>query len=151
MKADRKILVISFALLATPLLAAPQDAIATRTSGYRTMGAAYKSVNDQLRSGNLDKASLQAAAARIQATAKAQYGWFPKGSGPEAGVKTAARPEIWTQPAQFKAAQDGFATQAAAFAKAVASGNTATLAAQTKQLGAACSACHRAFRSDVKG
>ena len=151
MRVDRRILVLSFALLAAPLVAAPKDAISARSAGYRAMGAAYKSVNDQLRSGNLDKASLTAAAARIQATAKAQYGWFPKGSGPEAGVKTAAKPEIWSQPAQFKAAQDAFATQAAAFSKAVASGNTAALTAQTKQLGAACSACHKAFRSDAKG
>jgi cytochrome c556 len=149
-KASRRSLILSFALIATPLLAAPQDAAATRSAGYRAMGAAFKAVNDQLRSGSPQMPVLQAASQRIQATAKAQYGWFPQGSGPAPGVKTAAKPEIWAQPAQFKAAQDNFATQANAFAKAVNGGNVAAITAQTKQLGGACSACHKVFRSDAK-
>lgn len=150
MKAGRKSFVVTFALLATPLMAAPQDVVTTRITGYRAMGAAFKSVNDELRSGSPQMPVLQAAAARIQATSKAQYGWFPQGSGPAPGVKTAAKPEIWSQAAQFKTAQDNLVTQAAAFSKAVAGGNTDAITAQAKQLGASCSGCHRAFRSDAK-
>lgn len=150
MNRHRNALVLGFTLFATPLLAAPQDAVTARTAGYRALGAAYKAVNDQLRSGSPQMPAIQAAAGRIQAAAKAQYGWFPQGSGPAAGVKTAAKAEIWSQPAQFKAAQDNFTAQAAVFAKAAASGNAAAITAQSKQLGAACSSCHRAFRSDAR-
>lgn len=150
MKINRPALLVAIALLATPLLAAPLDAVAARSAGYRAMGAAFKSANDELKSGSPQMPALQAAAAKIQATAKAQYGWFPEGSGPAPGVKTAAKPEIWTQVAQFKTAQDAFATQANAFAKVVAGGNAAAIGAQAKQLGASCRACHRAFRSDAK-
>ena len=150
MKSHRSVLVLGFALLATPLLAAPQDAVTTRIAGYRALGAAYKSVNDQLRSGSPQMPVLQAAAGKIVAASKAQYGWFPQGSGPAPGVKTGAKPEIWSQAAQFKTAQGNFATQAAAFSKAVGAGNAAAIAAQSKQLGASCSGCHRTFRNDDK-
>lgn len=150
MKIRRSALLLGFAVLATPLLAAPTDAVSTRVAGFRALGAAYKSVNDQLRSGSPQIATIKAAAAKIQATSKAQYGWFPQGSGPASGVKTAAKAEIWSQAAQFKAAQDQFAAQAAAFSKVAAGGDATAIGAQAKKLGAACSGCHRTFRTDAK-
>jgi cytochrome c556 len=125
--------------------------VTARQAGYRALGAAFKGVNDQLRSGAPQGAVLKDAAGKIQATAKTQYGWFPAGSGPAPGLKTAARPEIWSQPAQFKAAQDAFAAQSGAFARAVASGDVGAITAASKQLGATCGGCHRSFRSDAKG
>ena len=135
-------------LVAAPLFAAAQDVVNTRVDGLKHMGAAFKNVNDQLKSGTPQLSVLQLSARQISDAAKAQYGWFPAGSGPQPGVKTRAKPEIWTQPAQFKAAQDGLANQAAAFSKVVATGDTAAIAAQAKQLGGACGACHRQFRAD---
>lgn len=150
MNIRRSALLLGLAVIATPLLAAPADPVSTRVAGFRALGAAYKSVNDQLRSGSPQIPVIKAAAVKIQAASKAQYGWFPQGSGPAAGVKTAAKPEIWGQAAQFKAAQDKFAVEAAAFSKVAAGGNAAAIAAQAKQLGATCSACHRAYRTDAR-
>ncbi len=135
-------------LVATPLFAAAQDVVNTRVAGLRQLGAAFKNVNDELKSGTPQPMVLQLSARQIRDAAKAQYGWFPAGSGPQAGVKTRAKPEIWTQPAQFKAAQDNLSAQADAFAKVVAGGDTTAIAAQAKQLGAACGACHHQFRAD---
>lgn len=135
-------------LVAAPLFAAAQDTVATRLAGLRQLGAAFKNVNDELKSETPQPYILQLSARQIRDAAKAQYGWFPAGSGPQPGIKTAAKAEIWSQPAQFKAAQDAFATQAAAFAKVAASGDVAAMRVQAKQLGAACGACHRAFRDD---
>ena len=135
-------------LVATPLFAAAQDVVNTRVAGLRQLGAAFKNVNDELKSGTPQPMVLQISARQIRDAAKAQYGWFPAGSGPQAGVKTRAKPEIWTQPAQFKAAQDNLSAQADAFAKVVAGGDTTAIAAQAKQLGAACGACHHQFRAD---
>ena len=135
-------------LVAAPLFAAAQDSVNTRVAGLRQLGAAFKNVNDELKSGTPQPTVLQISARQIRDAARAQYGWFPAGSGPQPGVKTRAKPEIWTQPAQFKAAQDALATQADAFSKVVATGDTAAIAAQAKQLGGACAACHHQFRAE---
>lgn len=133
-------------LAAGPLVAAQQNIVAQRLAGYRELGAAFKNVNDQLRSGTPQGVVLQLSARQIRDVARAQYGWFPAGSGPKPGVKTRAKAEIWSQPAQFKAAQDAFAVQANAFQKLAAAGDVAGMKAQSRKLGATCASCHRAFR-----
>ncbi|MBB5686359.1 c-type cytochrome [Sphingobium boeckii] len=132
--------------LAAPLVAAPTNIIATRIAGFREIGAAYKNINDSLRSSSPQIYVLQISARQIRDYARQQPGWFPVGSGPKPGVKTAAKPEIWGQAAAFKTAQDNFAKQANAFAAIAATGDVAKMRAQAKALGQTCAACHRAFR-----
>ncbi|MCJ8159078.1 cytochrome c [Sphingomonas sp. LaA6.9] len=129
-----------------PLLAAPANIVATRIAGFREVGAAFKNINDELRSGSPQTYVIQISARQIRDYARQHYGWFPAGSGPKPGVKTAAKPEIWTQAAAFKAAQDGFAKQANAFATVAGSGDVAKMRAQAKALGQSCTTCHRSFR-----
>lgn len=136
--------------LAVPLFAAPNNIVATRIAGFREVGAAFKNINDELRSSTPQTYVVQISARQIRDYARQHYGWFPAGSGPKPGVKTAARPEIWSQPAAFKAAQDGFARQANAFATAATSGDVAKMRAQAKALGQTCSACHRSFRIEER-
>ncbi|HEX7855154.1 MAG TPA: cytochrome c [Sphingobium sp.] len=138
------------AFLATALMAAPADIVKTRVTGLRELGAAFKNVNDELKSGTPQAIVLTLSARQIRDSARQQYGWFPAGSGPQPGVKTAAKPEIWSRAAEFKTAQDNFATQANAFAKIAGSGDGAALRAQAKALGQTCAACHRIFRTDDK-
>ena len=141
-------------VLAAPLLVSAADpvpkAIGARIEAYRELGASFKNVNDELRKPEPSAYLIQLAARQISQTAKAQYGLFPAGSGPGAGVKTWAKPEIWAQPARFRAAQDGFATQAAAFAKVAAGGDPASLRVGAKVLGQACGGCHKVYRTDKK-
>jgi cytochrome c556 len=138
-----------FALVAAPVLAAGAAGIVkTRHEGYRELGAAFKNVNDELRSAKPQAMILQLSARQIRNVATQQYGWFPAGSGPQAGIKTKARPEIWTKAAAFKAAQDNYAKQANAFFKVAATGDIARIRAQAKPLGAACATCHKQFRSE---
>jgi cytochrome c556 len=136
---------VGIAVVAVPVLAAASDIIRTRIDGYRELGAAFKGANDGLR-GEPQTVVLQQAARQIRNASKAQYGWFPAGSGPKAGVKTAAKPAIWTSPAKFKAAQDGFARQAEAFQKAVAGGKADVMRTEARKLGGTCKACHDQFR-----
>lgn len=138
---------LSAAMVATPLVAAA-DPIASRIASYRELGASLKNVNDELRSGTPQMLVIQLSARQIRDVARAQYGWFPAGSGPRAGVKTKARPEIWSQAVQFKAAQDAFATQANSFAAAAQSGDVERIRAAARSLGQACGACHRQFRAE---
>ena len=136
------------AAAAAPLLAAPQDVVKSRVASLRELGAAFKNVNDELKGGSPQIYIIQLSARQINSAARQQYGWFPAGSGPQPGVKTNAKREIWAQAAQFKAGQDAFAAQAAAFAKVAASGDMNAIRVQTKKLGATCTACHRAYRVD---
>lgn len=130
------------------------DIIKTRQHKLKDIvGKDAKEISDQLKSGSLDKAVIQSDAAEIDNTLKDLPTWFPKGSGPEAGVKTAAKPEIWEQPDEFhKAYQDA---QAAAdnFAKVAAAsgGDLSAVGPAFMTLGRACGGCHKPFRVKQEG
>jgi cytochrome c556 len=133
-------------LLATPLLAAPADVVRTRVAGLRELGAAFKAVNDGLRGSDPQVMLIQMSARQIVNASRAQYGWFPAGSGPQPGVRTAAKPEVWSQAPRFKAAQDAFAAEALAFQRTAASGDVAALRAGARKLGGTCKGCHDTFK-----
>ncbi|MET1755850.1 cytochrome c [Novosphingobium sp. RD2P27] len=139
---------LTLAGVAAPLLAAPADAVRARIAGYKHLGAAFKAVNDGLRRPSPDKAELLGAARTIRQSAAQQYKWFPRGSGPQAGVKTAAKAAIWTDPVKFKQAQDAFAAKAVALERAVASGDAGAIRSASRSLGATCKGCHDQFRSE---
>jgi cytochrome c556 len=124
----------------------PKDAVTARISGYRETGAAFKTINDQLKSDTPAKIMLRVSAKRIVQTSHDQYNWFPTGSGAEAGVKTKAKTAIWSDAAGFKAAQDRLQQQAALMATTVDGGDLAQMRKQAHALGDACAACHSKFR-----
>ncbi len=124
-------------------------AVGARVNGFRELGAAFKTVNDELKSGSPQLVMLQLSARQIQDASRAQANWFPADSAPRPGIKTNAKAEIWSQPAQFKKAQDDFATQANAFYAVAQKGDVAAMRTQAKALGGACGACHRSFRVEM--
>lgn len=132
--------------IAAPLLAAPADQVRTRVDGLRELGAAFKAVNDGLRSSTPQTMLIQISARQIRGAAQAMYGWFPAGTGPQPGIKTAAKPEIWTNAAGFRRAQDDFSAQAAAFQNTANGGDVAAIRAAARNLGGACKGCHDQFR-----
>jgi cytochrome c556 len=125
----------------------PAAAIKARKTGYGEIGAAFKSVNDELRKPKPLAIVLTRATATISKTAVRIPNWFPAGSGPELGVKTAAKPDIWKKRAEFDALQRKFVTEAATLDKLAAVGDMKTVAAQAKVVGATCKACHDKFRT----
>jgi cytochrome c556 len=133
---------------AAPVLAAAADVIKTRIAELRELGAQFKNVNDELKSDSPNMMIMQISARQMKAVARDQYQWFPAGSGPESGVKTKAKPEIWSRAADFNAAQDNFAKQANAFFVVASKGDVAAMRTQARALGAACGGCHRNFRND---
>lgn len=135
--------------LAGPLFAAPADQARTRIDGFRELGAAFKAVNDGLRSPAPQTMLIQMSARQIRNAATQQYTWFPAGSGPQPGVKTAAKPEIWSQAARFRQLQDAFAAQASAFQRTAGSGDVAAIRTAARSLGASCKACHDQFRNET--
>lgn len=137
------------AIMATPLLAAPADQVRTRAAGYRQLGASFKAVNDALRASSPSLPQIRAGIGQIRVAALKQYGWFPAGSGPAPGVKTAARPEIWRQPAQFRKLQDRFAAQSQELERVAKSGDVAAIRTAARSMGASCKACHDQFREEA--
>ncbi|MFC4595851.1 c-type cytochrome [Sphingobium tyrosinilyticum] len=126
----------------------PKAAAENRVNRYREVGAAFKTINDQAKSGTLIKMTARIAARTISAAARDQYQWFPAGSGPESGAKTKAKTAIWSDAAGFKKAQTAFAQQSDLMTKAVETGNISAVQTRAKLLGATCSACHRNFREE---
>jgi cytochrome c556 len=126
---------------------APADVVKARQSGFKELGAAFKAVRDGTAASEMSMMVMQQSANKIKATAAALPNWFPAGSGASATVKSAAKPEIWSKPAEFRTAQANFATQANAFEAAVATGNADNVKAAFRALGGACKGCHDNFKA----
>jgi len=117
------------------------------------VGKDAKEISDQLKSGSLDKATIQSDAGEIDKTLKDLPTWFPKGSGPEAGIKTAAKSEIWEQPDQFHKAYEDAQAAADNFAKVAetSGGDPSAVGPAFMTLGRACGGCHKPFRVKQEG
>jgi cytochrome c556 len=124
----------------------PADIIKARQEHLKDLGGQMKAIGDQLKTGMPDKAIVTAAAQKIAAYAKELPSWFPAGTGPESGVKTAAKPEIWSEAADFKAAADKLPPEADKLVEVAASGDPAVIGGQLQATGKACGGCHKPFR-----
>ncbi|MEY2942910.1 MAG: hypothetical protein RLY97_924 [Pseudomonadota bacterium] len=125
----------------------PAEVIEARHANFKVMGKGFKAIRDQLMSpsGSMDIVKENAVA--IDGAAVKVAGFFPKGSGAEAGVKTEALPAIWEKPTDFKAASDKLVAAAAGLKAAAASGDMANVKAAIPALGGACKGCHDSFKA----
>jgi cytochrome c556 len=62
------------------------------------------------------------------------------------GEKSAARPEIWTEPTKFQEAADRLQAETVKLATAARAKDEAGVKAQFPAVGKACGACHESFR-----
>lgn len=122
------------------------SAIAARQAGFKLQGAAFKVIADQLKAPTPDIAAIRTAAGTINHTADVISTWFPPGSGPEAGVPTKAKAEIWTDNAHFLAAMAAFRAQAPRLKAAADSGNIDNIRTEFTATGRSCGGCHIPFR-----
>jgi len=131
----------------TALAATAAQLIAARQQNYKQIGKAFKAVNDELKKDSPSVDTLRGNARTLDQLARRVPGWFPKGTGPEAGVKTAALPVIWQKPAEFRAAAARLAAAARALDAAAAKGDVAQVRTATGALGGACKNCHQSFKA----
>ena len=76
--------------------------IKPRQDKLRDMGGALKAINDELKKRKVDWDNvIMPNAQTIKDRSGYLLNWFPKGSGPEAGVKTYALPAIWQKQDDF--------------------------------------------------
>lgn len=128
------------------IAAKPADTIAARTANFKLIGKSFKAIMDQMKAPAPDMALVQSSAdALVKASAKV-HGGFPKGSGPESGVKTHALPAIWAKPADFKAAADKLVAGSKAMQKAAKTGDINNVKAAFPGVGGSCKGCHDQFK-----
>jgi cytochrome c556 len=143
------ICVFGLSALGTLAMAAtmtPRQAVEARQSNFKDMGGAFKAIRDQLRRGTPDVVAIQQAAQQMKDYADQQHTWFQKGSGPEAGVKTDAKPEIWSDVAGFAQVQKVFAAEAPKLLTLANANDIDGLKAQVLVVGKACKGCHDKYR-----
>ena len=125
-----------------------QTVIRARQASYKQMGAAMKSIVEQSRSDTPSRPMLLQSTERILYFSRRISRWFPRGSGPETGIPTHARPEIWTDRAGFTRAAAGLEAAARRFGVIAQRGEPAAIRAAVPMVANACRACHDRFRVD---
>lgn len=120
--------------------------IQARQGNYKQMAAALKGISDQLRSGRPDLAQIRPRAAMLADRSVLVLRWFPRGTGPEARVRTRALPEIWSNAAGFRDAGARFVVAARALNGAAQAGDLARIRAALPAVQRSCGACHDDFR-----
>lgn len=136
--------VVGLALAGSVLVAAastPQEIVDDRVAGMKSLIGSLKGATEAT-----DAAVAREHLAKAIAVAKAIPSKFPKGTGiGDAGVtKTRAKQEIWSKPAEFKAATDGFVS--ALEAASAAAGDASKFGAAMGGVKKSCGSCHDAFR-----
>ncbi len=125
------------------------DIVETRQQKLKDLGGAFKSISDQLRSGEPDFTEIQSAASTVLEISNEDMAlWFPEGSGPESGLDTDALATIWSERADFIAAHERLKTAAAELNEAAQGGDGAVTLEKFKAAGGACKNCHDKFRLD---
>jgi cytochrome c556 len=122
------------------------DAVHARQQHFKVQGKVFKTILDQLHTGTPDPGQIKTAAHALSASAQALPSWFPAGSGPESGVATHAKAEIWTDQAGFAEAARNFQAAAAKLQAAADSGDMAAVGAEAQAIGATCGGCHHKYR-----
>lgn len=135
-------------IAADEALEAAEIAIQGRQANLRDLGAAYKAITDELKKPQPSLPFIRQYAAQIDDLAKQQHFWYPPGSGPQSGIETDARPEIWTRTGEFAKTAENMTRHAARLRELAAGDDVSSIKAQHPALGKACKQCHDRFRKE---
>jgi cytochrome c556 len=116
-----------------------------RHENYEMLGANMKVLQDNFKSDTPDMAAATAAAVNVKAFADAMGDWFPAGTGPDSGIESEAKANIWTDRATFDAAHAKLQVEAGKLAAAT---DAAAFKAQFPATGGSCKNCHDTFREE---
>ena len=123
--------------------------IEARQKAMKDNGAHMKAINAFVEKGEGDAAMVAEHAKAIGETSKKIPELFPEGTSlaDGHGVKTAAKPEIWTDRAGFEKAAASLGEEAGELAEAAEGGDKQAIAAAFAELGKeGCGGCHSKFR-----
>ncbi|HSE92447.1 MAG TPA: cytochrome c [Methylomirabilota bacterium] len=119
------------------------DAIAARQQLMKDQGAASRSIQEKLKTGQVQ--AVASDAEKLAETAMKIPALFPQGS---LDPKTSrAKPEIWQKRSEFEGYAKTLNTKATQLAATARTGNADSVKAAVADLGkTTCTACHNAFR-----
>ncbi len=142
-------LVLSLSMSVIVEAASPETTlIKSRQDKLRDMGGALKAIDDELKKGNPDWDNIILPNVdTLQGRSGFLLNWFPKGSGPESGVKTYALPAIWQKADDFTKLGKAMQAEVAKFKQVATTRNAGALKEESFTLGKACKACHDNNRS----
>lgn len=126
--------------------ASPAQTIEARQKNFKAIGKAMKTMGDSFKSGTPDAALMKPNAAIIASFADKIPAWFPAGTAAGGAIKTAAKPEIWTDKAGFAKAAADFSAAAKAYKAVADTGDLAATGAALGKLGGTCKGCHEKFK-----
>jgi cytochrome c556 len=119
-----------------------------RQDKLRDMGGALKAITDELKKPKVDwDNTIIPNAQTIKDRSAYLLNWFPKGTGPESGVKTYALPALWQKTDDFTKHGKTAQAEAIKLDQVANSKDEGALRAQAVVMGKACKACHDDFRS----
>ena len=122
------------------------DIVEARQAAMMLSGVAMSSIKAAIDAGQ-PIASQRFPTRALSRWAHAVPGMFPAGSGAEAGVRTNAKPEIWSDRAGFEARAADYAAAADRLAELAAGDDAAAFAAQWTAVRASCQACHDGYKT----
>lgn len=121
------------------------DIVEARQAAMMLSGVAMGSIKAAIDAGQ-PIASQRFPTRALSRWAHAVPGAFPAGSGAEAGVRTNARPEIWSDRAGFDAKAAEYAAAADRLAELAGGDDTDAFAAQWAAVRATCQGCHDGYK-----
>ena len=124
----------------------PAQLVQNRQAGYKQIGAAFRGVQEQVRASEPSLPALRQHAAALARLAPQVSGWFPAGTGPEAGVRTRALPVIWSNGQAFRTASVNLVVAARQLDAAARGTDLAAIRSAAQALGRTCGGCHDQFR-----
>lgn len=119
-----------------------------RADFFHSVGKNFKALRDELHKPAPAAGELQKYAKAIDDLAPKVTTVFPANSAPGPGVKTEAKAEIWSKPADFAKAQDDFVKAAHGLNAAAAKGDVSLVTSAAQTLGGTCKGCHDKFRDE---
>ena len=102
----------------------------------------YQEMARVVRGQSNDVAGVAAKAGQASEALKKAAVLFPPGTGRDTVQKTRAKPEVWSQRAEFEAALTKLITETDSIGAAARSGNLDAVKAQWLKVAEACGACH---------
>jgi cytochrome c556 len=163
--------------IVTTTIASAQDQvekiIRDRIAHYNEIGAAYKRIGDELKSGRPDVPRIQESAQLIKNRGADMLHWFPPGSEPPpeppkswldtilGWFSSKANPQIpddeeshaklavWMQRPRFEELHGQFETEADRMWQIAQGGQAVAISAQLRRLGETCKSCHDIYREKL--
>ncbi len=123
--------------------------IETRQKAMKGLGKHMEAINAFVEKGEGDAAMVAERAKEVAATSEKIPELFPEGTSlaDNHGIKTAAKPEIWSDRAGFEEAAEDMGEEAEELTETAEGGDKQAIAAAFAELGKeGCGGCHSKFR-----